>query len=76
MDKKLILRYDNEGDILYVDAIEPYAEQNSEEIEQGVIARLNPDNGEIENLEVLFFNARLKRGERLELPLLSKPEVA
>ena len=70
------MRYDNEGDILYVDAIEPYAEQSSEEIEQGVIARLNPISGEIENLEVLFFNARLKRGERLKLPLLSLPEVA
>lgn len=76
MDKKLILRYDSEGDILYVDAMEPYAAQESEEISDGVVARLNPDSGEIENLEVLFFSARLKRGEKLELPLLSRPEVA
>jgi len=34
-----------------------------------VIVRLNPQNGEIENLEVLFFSARLLRQELLEIPV-------
>jgi hypothetical protein len=32
----------------------PYAEQESEELGDEVIARLNPQTGDIENIEVLF----------------------
>ena len=48
---------------------EPYAEQESEELGDEVIARLNPNTGEIENLEVLFFSTRLLRNDILELPI-------
>ncbi len=34
-----------------------------------MIARLNPNNGEIENLEVLFFSTRLLRDDLFELPV-------
>jgi hypothetical protein len=34
-----------------------------------IIARLNPDSGEIENLEVLFFSTRLLRADLFELPV-------
>jgi hypothetical protein len=34
-----------------------------------MVARLNPQTGEIENLEVLFFSTRLLRGDVLELPV-------
>lgn len=69
MDKKLTLKYDRAADILYIDTIPPYRDQESEEIEDDVIARLNPVTGEIENLEVLFFFTRLLRTDVFELPL-------
>ena len=69
MAEKLTFHYDQEGDILYIDKIPPYAEQESEEIGDEVIARLNPTTGAVENLEVLFFSTRLLRGESFELPV-------
>ena len=44
-------------------------EQESEELEDEVIARFNPDTDEIENLEVLFFSTRLLRQELFQLPI-------
>ncbi len=55
MDAKLSFEYDREGDILYINKRPPYPEQESEEIDYGIVARLNPSTGEIENLEILFF---------------------
>lgn len=69
MEKRLTLQYDREADILYVNKRSPYAEQDSEELEDGVIARLNRTTGEIENLEVLFFSTRLLRSDIMELPV-------
>jgi uncharacterized protein YuzE len=69
MAEKLTLQYDREADILYISSREPYAEQESEELGDEVIARLNPNAGEIENLEVLFFSTRLLRNDILELPI-------
>ena len=69
MEKKLTFQYDREGDILYINKCSPYAEQDSEEIGDGVIARLNRATGEIENLEVLFFSTRLLRSDLFELPV-------
>jgi hypothetical protein len=71
MDTKLILRWDPGADTLYVDTVQPYAEQDSEELGNDVIARRNPRTGAIENLEVLGFIRRLHQGERLELPVLA-----
>ena len=69
MEKKLIFRYDREGDILHIDTRPPYAEQESEELDDEIIARLNPETNEIENLEVLFFSTRLLRGDLFEIPV-------
>ena len=69
MAEKLTLQYDREADVLYIGIREPYAEQESEELGDEVIARLNPQTGEIENLEVLFFSTRLLRNDILELPI-------
>ncbi len=51
----MTFQYDREADILYMNTCEPYPEQESEELEDEIIARFNPNIGEIENLEVLFF---------------------
>lgn len=54
MDKNLNLRYDREADILYIDSCPPYSGQESDELNDEVVARLNPDTGEVANIEVLF----------------------
>ena len=61
-------RYDREADILFINKIPPYPEQESEEIGDDVIVRMNPKTDEIENIEVLFFSTRLLRSDLLELP--------
>ena len=69
MAEKLIFKYDREADILYINSRSPYCEQESEELGDDVVARLNPTTGEIENLEVLFFSTRLLRSDLIELPV-------
>lgn len=68
-NRRLVFRYDQVGDILYIDQCAPYAEQDSEEIGEEIVARLNPESGAIENLEILFFSKRLKANEQIELPI-------
>jgi len=73
MDKKLTLRYDKIGDILYIDTCPPYPAQESEELGDEIIARLNPISGSVENLEVLFFSQRTEPLNLLELPINTVP---
>ena len=76
METKLSFRYDREADILHIDKCSPYADQESEELGDEVIARLNPKTGEIENLEVLFFSTRLLRSDLFELPVTADLRLA
>ena len=76
MDKSLKFRYDKVGDILYIDTCLPYVEQESEEIGDEVIARLNPASGEVENLEILFFSKRLENSTLLTLPIVAGFKLA
>ncbi len=69
MEAKLTFKYDREADILHIDKCPPYAEQESEELPDEIVARLNPDTGEVENLEVPFFSTRLLRTDLFELPV-------
>jgi len=69
MAAKLTFRYDREADILHIDKCSPYPEQESEELGDDIIARLNPDTDAVENLDVLFFSTRLLRQELFELPV-------
>jgi hypothetical protein len=50
-------------------AVTPYVEQETEELGDDVIARINPRTGEVESLEVLFFSTRLLRSDLFELPV-------
>jgi len=72
METGLTFDYDREGDILYISTLPPYPEQESEEIGDEVVARLNPDTGGVEALEILFFSTRLLRSSRLELPVTTE----
>jgi hypothetical protein len=69
MGDNLMLRYDKIGDILYLDTCAPYADQESEELDDDMIARLNPISGKVENLEILFFSKRLQPVNLINLPL-------
>jgi Protein of unknown function (DUF2283) len=69
MGENLMLRYDKIGDILYLDTCVPYAEQESEELGDDMIARLNPASGKVENLEILFFSKRQQPLNLHQLPL-------
>ena len=68
----LTVEYDADGDILYLGKARPYPEQESEELAYGVVARLNPDSHEVENLEILFFSTRMKSKEGFNLPVLAE----
>ncbi len=76
MDKKLTLRYDKIGDILYIDTCPPYPTQESEELGDEMVARLNPMSGKIENLEILFFSQRTEPLNLLELPISTALKAA
>lgn len=73
MAEKLTFRYDRTGDILYIDKCRPYAEQESEELGDDVIARLNPTSSEV---EILFFSKRLLSMNLLELPIIAHLKLA
>lgn len=51
-----MFKYNREGDLLYVNRRPTYPEQESLELADDVIARLNAKTGEVENPEVLFFS--------------------
>jgi uncharacterized protein YuzE len=76
MDAKLTFEYDREADILYIHKRPPYSEQESEELGDEVIARLNPETREVENLEVLFFSTRLLRNHLFEVPVAAELHLA
>ena len=74
--QNLTIRYDKIGDILYIDRCPPYADQESEEISEEVVARLNPTTGTIENLAILFFSKRLETTNILQLPVIADLHLA
>ena len=76
MAQKLTFQYNREADILYINTVTPYAEQESEELGDEVIARLNPRTGKIENLEVLFFTSRLLRRSLFSVPVIAELQQA
>ncbi len=76
MGKSLTFRYERDVDILYIDTCQPYPEQQSEDLGDEVIARLNPNTGDVENLEVLFFSTRLLRNDLFELPIAADLRLA
>ena len=76
MGAELSFKYDRDADILHIDKRSPYPEREAEELGDEVIARLNPNTGEVENLEVLFFSTRLLRSELFELPIPAELRIA
>ena len=69
MGTHLVFDYDAVGDILYVNLVPPYAGQESDMVNDFVVARSNPETGHIENLEILFFMERARNGEPIDVPI-------
>jgi hypothetical protein len=69
METSLKVEYDKIGDILYLGKTKCHPEQESEELDYGLIARLNPQTHELENLEILSFSSRVAKRETVQLPL-------
>lgn len=68
----LTFEYDSIGDILYITKVQPYSLQDSDEIDDGIIARMNPSTSEIESLEILSFQKRLEKNPSFSLPIIAK----
>jgi len=68
MAAKLAVHYDREADILYLTTRPSYQEQETDELGDNIIARLNPKTGDVESLEILFFSKR-GHSDSLELPV-------
>jgi hypothetical protein len=64
-----MVEYDQNSDVLTLCTSASYPEQETEELDYGVVARLNPSTNEVENLEILFFSTRMAKGESLRLPV-------
>ena len=57
-----------EADVLSLTSRPSYPEQETEELGDDIVGRLNPETGDMESLEILFLSERLKR-DLLELPV-------
>ncbi len=78
MAKSLTFEYDKVGDILSVviDGVRPYPEQETDYVgDDDIVVSFNPKTGEVERLEVLFFNARMQKECRLDLDLTPNGEI-
>ena len=69
MGEKLIIRYDKIGSFLFIELCRPYAEQDSDMIDDAVVARFNLTTGEMESVEVLFFDSWLKKEGAIRIPV-------
>lgn len=69
MGERLILRFDEIGSLMFIEVCAPYAEQDSNEIGESVVARFNLETGEMESVEVLFFDSWLKKKGEIRIPV-------
>ena len=64
MDTPLETRYDEVADTLSIQAVPPYPEQVTDQLEYNLFLRRNPRTNAVEGLEILFFTRwLLKRGQ-------------
>ena len=68
MGAELRIEYQEDSDILIISKCPLYVGQDEDEIDDLVCGRMNPDTGEIEYIEVVFFKARLKKKGRSSCP--------
>lgn len=71
MAARLTFSYSTEADVLCIAKCPTYRGQEAEDIDDLVIARHNPDTGEIEYLEIIFASKRIISRDpfRLNIPI-------
>ena len=72
MGERLIIRYDQIGSFLFIEVCSPYAQQDSDEIDDAVLGRFNLKTGELESVEVLFFESWLRMEGEIRIPVAAK----
>lgn len=71
MDKKIVtVSYDKTSDTLAFDLVPRNATQISDHMTDEILGRFNSQTGELENMDIQSFMARLEQGQRLVLPLV------
>ena len=73
MAAQLTFQYDVLGDVMYIEKCRPYPGQESDDLECGVVARLQPATEEIESLEILFYSTRILRRNPVQLEIPVSP---
>ncbi|MCG9886860.1 MAG: DUF2283 domain-containing protein [Cyanobacteria bacterium] len=71
MASTLTLSYDRASDSLLIALCPPYADQEAEELGDGLLARFNPDTNAIEAIEIFGFSKRFQGDRPLPLPILA-----
>lgn len=69
MGEELIIRYDEIGSFLFLELCPPYEKQDSNEIDDSVVARFSLATGDLESVEVLFFDSWLKKEGEIRIPV-------
>lgn len=75
-DNKTSFVYDQEADLLTIHYIPPYIGQETEEVEDGIVAYMNPDSGVVEGLQIMGFRERFSSNFELILPQFFLPKKA
>ena len=65
----LTIKYYGDADILTLSKCPSCQHQETEEMDDSVIAGMNPYTGEIEYLEILFFKTSMERDGKVVLPI-------
>lgn len=68
-DTTLTFRYDSDSDVLTIFQYPSYTGQITKEIDDFVIAGMNPSTMAIEYVEILLFRRRLERDGKIVLPI-------
>ena len=69
MSNALQYFYDSEADVLYVSKGEPRAGADSDEVDEGIVARFDPETHEIVGYTIINFLKRSEKGlSALTLP--------
>ena len=71
MDEKLMIKYDKIRSFLFLDLCPPYAEQDSDMLDDAVVVRYNPKTGALETIEIRFFESWLKQEGEIRLPAIA-----
>lgn len=71
-NNKIQFSLDSEADILSISKVDSYIGQESEEILDGVVIRLNPKTQKIEMIEILNFSKRFSNNSVFDLPIVAE----